>query len=161
MIETDCAIPQEVTKFAELLQLRNLLFSDPHWGDCPVACLCNYQTYILVTLPNLSSLDTLLLAEETKQLAEATYIKKKMYYNMRIKTMRRNTKNMIRAASRGKEVREHGDPTLGSSQQISVGNKTSSCSVHTNKVMEKLQAFQSCKVLGPSSKKENNWEFEL
>ncbi|GMH33137.1 hypothetical protein BSKO_00971 [Bryopsis sp. KO-2023] len=95
---------QEVMKLAQLPKLRDLCFSDPHWGDSPLACLCNYQTYVLFTLPYLTSLDTLMLAEETKQLAEATYVKKKMYYNMRIKTMRRNAKNMIRSAKRGKEV---------------------------------------------------------
>eukprot|EP00955_Chlamydomonas_euryale_P087335 364283-Chlamydomonas_euryale.AAC.13 len=53
------------------------------WGDCPLASLCNYQTYVLFVLPRLASLDTLLLADETKQLAEATFLKKQMYYNMR------------------------------------------------------------------------------
>lgn len=55
-------------------------------------------------LPKLTSLDTLLLAEETKQLAEATFLKKQMYYNMRIKTMLRNARNIIRLADEGKKV---------------------------------------------------------
>ncbi len=56
-------------------------------------------------LPKLTSLDTLLLAEETKLLAEATFLKKQMYYNMRIKTMNRNARNIIRMALEGKKVR--------------------------------------------------------
>jgi hypothetical protein len=36
------------------------------------------------------------IPEEGKQLAEATYMKKKMYYNMRIKTLKRNTTNILR-----------------------------------------------------------------
>ena len=42
--------------------------------------------------------------QETKQLAEATFLKKQMYYNMRIKTMHRNARNVIRIASEGKKV---------------------------------------------------------
>lgn len=65
-----------------LPKLRELCFADPHWGDNPVSTLCNYQTYVLFTIPGLAVLDTLPLGEETKALAEATYMKKKMYYNM-------------------------------------------------------------------------------
>lgn len=60
--------------------------------------------YVLYQLPNLTSLDTLLLADETKQLAEATFLKKQMYYNMRIKTMHRNARNIIKLATEGKRV---------------------------------------------------------
>lgn len=59
---------------------------------------------MLFVLPRLMSLDTLLLADETKQLAEATFLKKQMYYNMRIKTMHRNARNVIRLASDCKKV---------------------------------------------------------
>lgn len=62
------------------------------------------RRYVLFILPKLTSLDTLLLAEETKQLAEATFLKKQMYYNMRIKTMLRNARNIIRLANEGKKV---------------------------------------------------------
>jgi hypothetical protein len=55
-------------------------------------------------LPGLASLDTLLLAEETKQLAEATYLKKQMYYHMRMKTVGRNARNIIKLAAQGKKV---------------------------------------------------------
>ena len=85
--------------------LSALCFSDPHWGDCPVTGLCNYQTYVLFTLGQLKSLDTLSLADETKQLALATFMKKKMYYNMRIKTVRRNANNALRRAAEGRDVR--------------------------------------------------------
>ena len=32
-------------------------------------------------------LDTLMISEETKSVAEVTFMKKKIYYNMRIKTV--------------------------------------------------------------------------
>jgi hypothetical protein len=73
---------KEIAAVARLPKLKELCFADPHWGDNPVSTLCNYQTYVLFTIPSLAVLDTLPLAEETKALAEATYMKKKMYYNM-------------------------------------------------------------------------------
>jgi hypothetical protein len=63
------------------------------------------QTYVLFNIQQLTSLDTLVLADETKQLAEATYMKKKMYYNMRIKTLRRNTTNALRRAQEGSALK--------------------------------------------------------
>jgi protein phosphatase 1 regulatory subunit 7 len=60
---------KEVRSLSVLPALVDLCFADPMWGDCPLAALCNYQTYVLFVLPKLSSLDTLLLADETKQLA--------------------------------------------------------------------------------------------
>mmetsp|Transcript_34109 Transcript_34109/g.96662 ORF Transcript_34109/g.96662 Transcript_34109/m.96662 type:complete len:1474 (-) Transcript_34109:585-5006(-) len=96
---------KEVCYLARLPKLVHLCFNDPHWGECPLAGLCNYQTYVLFNLQQLSSLDSLALPEETKQLAEATFMKKKMYYNMRIKTLRRNTSNAIRRANQGRAVK--------------------------------------------------------
>ena len=73
---------KEIAAVGRLPKLKELCFADPHWGDNPVSTLCNYQTYVLFTIPGLAVLDTLPLADETKALAEATYMKKKMYYNM-------------------------------------------------------------------------------
>lgn len=42
---------------------------------------------MLYHLRNITKLDTLFISEEAKSFAEATFMKKKMYYNMRIKTM--------------------------------------------------------------------------
>lgn len=33
-----------------LPKLVDLCFADPNWGECPLAGLCNYQTYVLYTL---------------------------------------------------------------------------------------------------------------
>jgi hypothetical protein len=65
-------------------------------------------SFVLFMQPNLASLDTLLLAEETKQLAEATFLKKQMYYHMRMKTVHRNARNIIKLAVQGKKVRAGG-----------------------------------------------------
>ncbi|KAF5838089.1 hypothetical protein DUNSADRAFT_3398 [Dunaliella salina] len=97
---------KEVCALSHLPRLTELCFSDPMWGESPLAALCNYQTFVLFMLPKLSSLDTLVLADETKQLAEATFLKKQMYYNMRIKTVFRNARNIIRQANEGKKQKE-------------------------------------------------------
>ena len=51
---------------------------EPHFGENPVCALCNYQTYCLFHLQQLKVLDANEIAEEARQLAEATYMKKKM-----------------------------------------------------------------------------------
>ena len=69
-----------------------------------MAGLCNYQTFMLYLMPHLSSLDTLLLAAETKAAACATFTKKQLYYNMRIRTMRRAAAGLLRQAKAGCQV---------------------------------------------------------
>ena len=92
----------ELWSFKDLLNLtrasslRRLAFNDPDFGDNPVCELCNYQTYVFFHLQQLTYMDTMPIPDEGKQLAEATYMKKKMYYNMRIKTLKRNTTNINR-----------------------------------------------------------------
>ena len=94
---------KEVCCLARLPHLVSLSFNDPHWGENPIATLCNYQTYVLFNLPQLRSLDMMRVPDETKQIAGATYMKKKMYYNMKIKTLRRNATNVIRRGHEGKQ----------------------------------------------------------
>jgi hypothetical protein len=47
-------------------------------------------------------LDVLKLSKETKGAAEATYMKKRMYYNMKIKTLQRKTSDGVKLALEGK-----------------------------------------------------------
>ena len=91
-------------QLATLSHLEELSFSDPHWGACPVAGLCNYTTYVAVHLPCLASLDNKALTVEARAVAEATCMKKRMYYNMRIKTLRRTTANAHKQALQGFKV---------------------------------------------------------
>jgi hypothetical protein len=74
------------------------------WGACPVAALSNYQTYALALLTSLTSLDTLLVAPETRAAAQATYLKKQMYYNMRARSCRRAAGHLARLAAAGLQV---------------------------------------------------------
>ena len=58
---------REVASLVRMPHLKDLCFSDPHWGDSPVAVLSNYQTYALFCLPSLTALDTQTISPQTRQ----------------------------------------------------------------------------------------------
>ncbi|KAA6346923.1 MAG: putative leucine rich repeat protein, partial [Streblomastix strix] len=88
----------EITKLGRLPKLRTISLSDPHFGSCPVCYLSNYTTFIWSQIRNANEIDGSILNNELKIQAEATFIKKRMYYSMRIHTLKRNTTNLIRSA---------------------------------------------------------------
>ena len=90
---------------SRLSKLQDLCLADPLWGDSPVANLSNYQTFMLAQLPQLTSLDTLVLAQETKTAAATMFAKKQLYYNMRIRTLRRALDDLCRQAKASQQVR--------------------------------------------------------
>ena len=96
---------KDLDNLARLPNLTNLALNDPHFAPNPVCMLCNYQTYALYQLTQLTCLDALMLADEAKHLAQATFSKKKMYYNMRVKTLKRNTTNVFRRAHDAMDTR--------------------------------------------------------
>lgn len=87
---------KSLLSLTNLDQLSILTLSDPHYGDNPVCKLCNYQTYLMCHLSRLTCLDTVELSTRNKQIAEATMIKKKMYYSMRIKAIKRDIRVRIK-----------------------------------------------------------------
>jgi hypothetical protein len=56
-------------------------------------------------LPNLVKLDTLQISDDAKAFADATFMKKRMYYNMRIKTIQRNASNIIKLVKICQKIR--------------------------------------------------------
>ncbi|KAJ3196285.1 Leucine-rich repeat-containing protein 9 [Irineochytrium annulatum] len=82
---------RDVLYLARLPKLTSLCLSDPNYADNPICSLCNYQTHVIYHLPNLRSLDTLEVTDESRRIISATVLKKRMYYNMRIRTIKRNT----------------------------------------------------------------------
>ena len=90
---------KEILSLTPLASLRILCFNDPNYSENPVCNLCNYQTYMLYHIPQLVQLDTFTISEEAKNYAEATFMKKKMYYNMRIKTIKRTASNIKQAVT--------------------------------------------------------------
>jgi len=85
----------DILELESLPHLTRVAFSDPDYGDNPVCGLSNFHTYVLVHVKHLTQLDQQLVTEEHKRAAEATYLKKRLYYNMRIKTMKRSLNQML------------------------------------------------------------------
>ena len=96
---------KEALNLNRLPNLRILAFYDPHFGENPICNLCNYQTYVLYHLRNIYKLDTLIISDDAKSLAENTFMKKKMYYNMRIKTMQRTFSTLNKILKKGKKIK--------------------------------------------------------
>ncbi|XP_070181590.1 leucine-rich repeat-containing protein 9-like isoform X2 [Littorina saxatilis] len=87
---------RDLTNLVRLPTLQSLSMKDPLYSPCPVSQLCNYSTHILFHLPSLRRLDTYdVTAKHLNELAHSTVMKKKMYYNMRIKTLRRNMAHLL------------------------------------------------------------------
>eukprot|EP00929_Paragymnodinium_shiwhaense_P061797 TRINITY_DN30882_c0_g2_i1.p1 TRINITY_DN30882_c0_g2~~TRINITY_DN30882_c0_g2_i1.p1 ORF type:complete len:1502 (-),score=435.63 TRINITY_DN30882_c0_g2_i1:512-5017(-) len=96
---------REVLSLTRHADLRVLCFSDPDWGENPICQLCNYQTYTLYHLPNLEILDQMRLREEEHLVAKTAFAKKSLFYNMRIKTVRRQAVDGLRMAKELDEAR--------------------------------------------------------
>jgi hypothetical protein len=91
---------KEIGNLTRLKNLKDLRFSDPQWGDSPLALLHNYWTYILFRLRQLQSLDTVDLTDECKQAAKAMYTRKRVYYNMCIKSLQQTRNSSVTSSSK-------------------------------------------------------------
>jgi len=89
---------KDILNLGTLTKLTKLTLQDAHWGSNPICALCNYQTYLLCHVQYLQSLDNNVVTAAAHATAEATFIKKKMYYNMRIKTLKRSSSTVIKRA---------------------------------------------------------------
>ncbi|CAL1540956.1 unnamed protein product [Lymnaea stagnalis] len=88
---------RDLTCLVKLPKLTRLSLKDPLYHSCPASQLCNYSTHVLYHLPKLTSLDTIdITSKQLADLAEGTVNKKKMFYNMRAKTIRRNMADLLR-----------------------------------------------------------------
>lgn len=103
-----CTCQDVVLGLSSLRSLQEVCLGDPFWGGCPVTSLSNYQTFMLAQLPQLSALDTLMVAPETKAAAAATFAKKQLYYNMRMRTLSRAVGELCRQAQAAQQVRPLG-----------------------------------------------------
>ena len=85
---------REILSLTSLPALHALTFADPHFTENPVCNLCNYRIYTIYHLPQLKHLDCQEVSEKQKNEAESTFMRKKMYYNMRIKAAKRTVSNV-------------------------------------------------------------------
>uniref|UniRef100_A0A672IIZ9 Leucine rich repeat containing 9 n=1 Tax=Salarias fasciatus TaxID=181472 RepID=A0A672IIZ9_SALFA len=82
---------KELTFLARLPSLGELSLQEPTSSPNPVCLLCNYATHVLYHMPGLQRLDTYdVSSKPVKEAAESAVLKKMMYYNMRVRTARRN-----------------------------------------------------------------------
>lgn len=96
---------RDILDLSRIIGLRELSFADPDWGENPICLLCNYQTYTLYHLPSLKILDRMRIAEDEHQQAEVAFSRKRLYYNMRIKLLKRHASDALRAAKSLNEER--------------------------------------------------------
>eukprot|EP00760_Papus_ankaliazontas_P017886 PhM_4_TR17392/c0_g1_i1/m.92790 len=96
---------REIPSLERVGALRSLFMSDPVLGDNPVCNVCNYVTFTLFHLRRLRLLDSVLISDDQRQLAEATFFKKRIYYNMRIKTITRNAWGLINKAAQFRQTK--------------------------------------------------------
>ncbi|XP_077320515.1 leucine-rich repeat-containing protein 9 isoform X1 [Lithobates pipiens] len=87
---------KELTNLARLKNIKDLGLNDPQYTPNPVCLFCNYATHVLYHVPQLQRLDTYNVSQKTiKDLAESTVMKKIMYYNMRVKTIKRHLREEL------------------------------------------------------------------
>ncbi|XP_076099461.1 leucine-rich repeat-containing protein 9-like isoform X2 [Mytilus galloprovincialis] len=86
---------RELTQLMRLPTLQSLSLKDPMYTPAPVSLLCNYSTHVLFHLPTLNTLDTYDVSKTVTDVAEATVMKKRMYYHMRVKTVHRNMTDIL------------------------------------------------------------------
>jgi Leucine-rich repeat (LRR) protein len=89
---------KEILNLCHLKSLESLSLADPHFGSNPVCNLCNYQTLVIFHLTQLTRLDMRLVNEKSKHMAQSIFLKKRMYYNMRIRTLKRNAGTLVELA---------------------------------------------------------------
>ena len=80
---------------ATLPALQRLDFNDPTFGPNPICSLCNYHTFTLYHMRQLRVLDLTAISRDQRSLAESTFHKKRIYYNMRIRTLLRNMRRVV------------------------------------------------------------------
>ncbi len=87
---------QDITHLQHLGNLKHLCLKDPQYGYNPVTILCNYSLYVIYHMPGLVTLDTLTISQKVvKELADSTINKKKLWYFMRLNTIKRQMNEMV------------------------------------------------------------------
>ena len=69
---------REILHLTRLPKLEFLCLSDPNFAENPICSLCNYQTHVVYHLPNLKTLDTLEVCDDSRKMISATILKKRM-----------------------------------------------------------------------------------
>ena len=90
---------KEIFKLCKLRKLADFCLSDPNFGESVLCTLSNYQTFVLYYLKQLTSLDCMVITNESRSHAETTFLKKKLYYTMKKKISKRSLASIIKKIS--------------------------------------------------------------
>lgn len=80
---------REVKKLALMENLTSLFLADPNFGESILCSLSNYSVFVLFILKNIKMLDGVLVTAELRNSSETTFLKKKLFYTMKIKSIQR------------------------------------------------------------------------
>eukprot|EP01084_Bolivina_argentea_P028507 52986_1 len=72
----------EIDNLAAIPKLKHLQLNDPHFGSNPICDLSNYHVYSLYKLIQIESLDGIKIDAVSKQKAQISMCKKKMFYQI-------------------------------------------------------------------------------
>jgi len=78
-----------VSALQHFQSLQEVNFNDPEFGTNPFCQITNYSVYVLFHLPTLKILDRYSVTQIDRTKAESEYLRKRLFYNMRIKSTRR------------------------------------------------------------------------
>lgn len=96
----------EIMKLKKLKSLKIISFFDPHFGENPICKIYNYQTFMLYHFNHLEKFDNLIVNAESKKCAQIEFKKKRIYYNMKIKALRRFFITLKKVLKSAKEARK-------------------------------------------------------
>lgn len=80
---------EEIRPLREMTNLKVLYFFDPHYGENPLCKIYNYQTYMLFNFDFLDRFDSLVINDESRKSAVVEFKRKRIYYNMKVKCLKR------------------------------------------------------------------------
>ncbi|KAL2711465.1 leucine-rich repeat-containing protein 9-like [Vespula squamosa] len=80
----------DIKSLRPLEKLESVVFNDPLYGDCPMARLCNYRSYVVYWLPRINRLDHYPINDAERHWIDS-FFKKKM---MRCKVLLQNNINV-------------------------------------------------------------------
>lgn len=86
----------EIKPLREMTHLKALFFFDPHYGENPICKIYNYQTFMLFTFDFLDKFDSLSINDESKKSAVVEFKRKRIYYNMKTKALKRLFNTLVK-----------------------------------------------------------------
>lgn len=97
---------EEILMLKKIPNLKVLSFFDPHFGENPICKIYNYQTFMLYHFSHLEKFDNLIVNAESKKCAEIEFKKKRIYYNMKIKALKRLSITLIKLLKRASMIKK-------------------------------------------------------